>query len=183
MEISVEVVYTLDVAYRRVDRGMINVRGATVVIDNLTNDVRGTQTRPAVSPQLLVRQVDRLRLRVMEAGAAAVVVCQLKPMQIRDVTPYNTLLDDYLRLEREQGRGGHGCRTQIRLKHLKSDGYHVMPQMDSTIDRTYACAFLGIPVPCPTPWDEFVPPHDRRRWETQWPRLVGGGASMTNNGR
>ena len=183
MEICVEVVYTLDVAFRRVDQGLINVRGATVVIDNLTNDVRGTQNRPAVVPQMLVRLVDRLRLRVMEAGAAAVVVCQLKPMQIRDVTPYNTLLDDYLRLERDQGRGGHGCQTQIRLEHLKSDGYHVMPQMDSTIDRTIACAFLGIPVPCPTPWDEFVPLHVRRKWESQWPRLGGGRASMTNNGR
>ena len=183
MEISVVVAYTLDVAFRRVDQGEINVRGATVVIDDLTNDVQGTQLRPAVSPQQLVRLVDRLRSRVMEAGAAAFVICQLKLMQFTDVTPYNTLLNDYLRSERHQGRGGHGCRTQIRLDNLKSDGYHVVPQLDSTIDRTYACAFLGIPVPCPTPWDEFVPLHVRRRWETEWPSLVGGGASMANNGR
>ena len=175
MEISVVVAFTLDEAYRRVDRGEINVQGATVVIDDLTNDVRGMRSRPAVSPQQLVRLVDQLRKRLKEAGAVSMVVCQLKPMQLKDVTPYNSLLSDYLRTERAQGRGGYGCRTQIRLEFLRNDGYHVKPQYDSTIDRTFACAILGIEVPCPTPWDEFVPDFVRRRWETDWPRLMRGG--------
>ena len=82
MAIEVAVVYTLDEAYRRIDRGEIQVEGATVLVDNLTNDVRGTRSRPAVTPQQLVRLVDGLRNKVMAAGAAAVVVCQLKPMEI-----------------------------------------------------------------------------------------------------
>ena len=113
MEISVVVAFTLDEAYRRVDQGEINVRGVTVVIDALTNDVRGTRSRLAVSPQQLVCLVDLLRRRLKEAGAGAVVVSQLKPMQLKDVSPYNSLLSDYLRAEKAQGQGGYGCRTQI----------------------------------------------------------------------
>ena len=117
------------------------------------------------------------------AGAVAVVVCQLKPMEITDVTPYNQLMDEYLGRERDRGRDGFGCRTQIRLDFLKPDGYHVRPDFDAVIDRTYACAFLGVPVPRPTPWDCFVPDNVRRRWELEWPRLAGRGLSMINHGR
>ena len=101
----------------------------------------------------------------------AVVVCQAKPMQTVDVTPYNELLSDYLSAQ----RGGYGCQTQIRLGHLRSDGFHVLPQFDSIIDKTYACAIRGILVPDPTPIGEFLPDHLRRRWQAEWPRLGGGG--------
>ena len=174
VEIEVVVVYTLDRAFFCIEKGECDVRGATVVIDALTNDVRGMRSRPAVSPQQMVRLVDRLRKRLTEAGARAVVTCQLKPMQSTDVTPYNGALNDYLRCEREQGRGGYGCRTQIRLDFLRGDGFHIRPEFDSVMDRTYACAFLGIPVPKPTPWDGFVPMLVRQRWENEWPKLVGG---------
>ena len=107
----------------------------------------------------------------MQAGATAVIVCQIKPMQTIDVTPYNSLLNDYLRREKENGRQGYGCRTQIRMCFLRGDGYHIKPEYDSVIDRTYACAFLGIPVPNPTPWDAFVPEAVRRKWDAEWPRL------------
>ena len=110
----------------------------------------------------------------MEAGARAVVTCQLKPMQTTDVTPFNNALSEYLLCEKEKGRGGYGCRTQIRLDFLKNDGFHIRPEFDSVMDRTYACAFLGIPVPKPTPWDCFVPTLVRQRWEKEWPRLRGG---------
>ena len=90
-----------------------------------------------------------------------------------DVTPFNNVLDKYLRCEKEQGRHGFGCRTQIRLGFLRNDGYHVRPEFDSVVDRTYACAFMGVPVPRPTPWDEFVPDFVRRRWEAEWPRVAG----------
>ena len=106
------------------------------------------------------------------------VTCQLKPMQVIDVTPYNELLSNYLR---SKGQAGFGCRTQIRLSHLKEDGYHVRPQFDSTIDKTFACAIIGIPVPCPTPMDEFVPDHVRHRWETDWPKV--GRVQTVNYGR
>ena len=166
--------YTTEDATRRVDLGDIVVSGATVVLDNLTNDIRDNGTRKAASPQELIQRVDKLRKRLYAAGATAVVTCQVKPMQTTNVTPYNTQLSDYLRT---QGRLGFGCRTQIRLSYLKGDGYHVLPQYDSTIDKTYACALRGIPIPCPTPLDEFTPNHMRRSWGMDWPR-VGRGQQM-----
>ena len=173
-DITVQVSYTTEEATHRVDRGDIVVRGATVVLDNLTNDIRDTGTRKAATPQELLRRIDRLRKGLYAAGATAMVTCQIKPMQTTDVTPYNTMLSDYLRT---QGMSGYGCRTQIRLSCLKNDGYHVLPQYDSTIDKTYAFALMGISVPCPTPMDEFTPNHLRRRWEMNWPR-VGRGLQM-----
>ena len=175
-DIAVRVSYTTEDATRCVDRGDILVRGATVVLDNLTNDIRDNGTRKAASPQELLRRVDRLRKGLYAAGATAVVTCQIKPMQTTDVTPYNAMLSDYIWT---QGMSGYGCRTQIRLSHLKNDGYHVLPQYDSTIDKTYACALIGISVPCPTPMDEFTPNHLRRRWAMDWPR-VGRGQQMNH---
>ena len=181
-DVEVAVAYTLEEAHRRTDRGEFQLEGAIVVVDNLTNDVRGTRGRSAVSPQQLMRLVDGLRRKVMAAGAVAVVVCQLKPMQTTDVTPYNDLLDCYLRREKERGRDGFGCRTMIRMDSLKGDGYHLKPEFWSVLDRTYACAMLGIDVPFPTPWGDFAPSYVRQRWETEWPRL-GGGARVGHYGR
>ena len=151
----------------------IDVKDATVVVDALTNDVRGTRSRPSATPQQLVGRVDRLRKTLMQAGASAVIICQLKPMQIVDVTPFNCQLNDYLKREQLEGRKGFGCRTQIRLDFLRNNGFHVRPEYDSVVDRTYACAFLGIPVPNPTPWEACVPESVRRKWESEWPRLPG----------
>ena len=117
-EIEVAVAFTLEEALQRVDRGAINVRDSIVIVDNLTNDIRGTRLRPSVTPQQLVRGVDRLRGILRMAGAKAVVVCQIKPMQVCNVTPYNELLSSYLGAQ----RWGFGCRTQVRLCFLKSDG-------------------------------------------------------------
>ena len=181
-DIEVAVAYTLDEAHRRIDRGEFRLEGATVLVDNLTNDVRGTRSRPSVSPQQLVRLVDSLRRKVMAAGAAAVTVCQLKPMQTTDVTPFNDLLNSYLRREKQRGRDGFGCGTMIRLDNLRGDGYHLKPECWSVLDRTYACALLGVDVPFPTPWNDFAPSFVRQRWESEWPRL-GGGANVANNGR
>ena len=177
-DIEVAVAYTMEEALQRFDRGAIDVRGAVVIVDNLTNDVRGTRMRPSLTPQELVRGIDRLRGTLKTAGAVAVVVCQIKPMQLGDVTPYNEALSNYLRAQ----RWGYGCQTQVRLSYLRPDGYHVKPQYDSLIDRTYAYAIKGVPVIDPTPLDEFVPDHLRRRWEAQWPR-IGWGAQSTNQGR
>ena len=176
------VAYTTVAASNQLDRKHLDVRGATVVIDNLTNDARGTQARPAMTPLELVRSVDQLRQKLRAAGARAVIVCQIKPMQVTDVTPYNDALSEFLRVEQQRGRGGYGCQTQIRLNFLKSDGFHVQPMYDSTIDRTYACAIMGVPVPCPTPHDQFVPDRIRRRWETEWPRISEGQGRSMNHG-
>ena len=178
-DIEVVVAYTTEDAFRRLARGNIDVRGTTVVIDNLTNDVRGTSSRPAVSPQELVHCVDKLRGKLRNAGASAVVVCELKPMQVTDVTPYNKLLSQYLR----EVPDGFGCRTQIRLEFLKSDGFHILPRYDSIIDKTYACAIMGVPVTCPTPSDAFAPYHVRQKWEKEWPKAGSGGRPMNQGWR
>ena len=170
-DIDICVAYTLEEAIRRVETRTVDVIGAKVIIDDLTNDVRGTRARPAVSPRELIRLVDQLRWKVMRAGAVGVVVCQVKPMQAMDVTPHNSLLNDYLRDEAKRGRGGHGCRTQITLDSLRPDGFHIKPQYSSVLDKTYACAMLGVNVPCPTPLNDFVPNHVRERREIEWPRL------------
>ena len=112
------------------------------------------------------------------AGAAAVVICQAKPMQVTDVTPYNDLLSEYLCAQEQ----GFGCKTQIRLTYLKPDGYHVRPQLESIIDTTYACAIKGVPIVDPTPLDDFLPDHLRHRWQAQWPKIGGGGGGHMNNG-
>ena len=90
-------------------------------------------------------------------------------MRMVDVTPHNKHLDDFLfRL----GGTGYGIRTQIRLDYLKADGFHILPQYGSVLDKTYACAVMKIDVPCPTPRNEFMPEHIRRRWRNEWP-VVG----------
>ena len=137
-----------------------------------------SEAQESLNPQDFVCGVNKLRGTLSLSGAAAVVVCQVKPMELGDVSPYNELLSDYLRGQ----RGGFGCSTQIRLGHLRSDGYHVNPQFDSIIDKTYACAIRGIPVHDPTPRGAFVPMFMRRRYETEWPRLGGGVGLRANNG-
>ena len=172
-DISVVAAYTTEEAYRRVGTKEIDVDDAAVVVDLLTNDVRGTRQRPAASPEELVRRVHMLRERLQEAGASSVVVCQIKPMEVADVTPYNTLMEDYLRTQKGTGYG-FGCRTQVRRSYLRSDGYHVQKQYESVIDRTYACAILGWHVPSPTPFEDFLPGFARRRYQTEYPSLMGG---------
>ena len=181
-EINVCTAYTLDEAYHRVNRGEVDVRGATVVVDNVTNDVRGTRQRPATTPEETVIKVDRLRKGLLAAGAEAVVVAEIKPMQQVDVRPHNKGLHYYLRA---QGRSGYGVQTQIRMNCLRHDGFHVGSQFDSVIDKTYACALLGVPVPCPTPVNDFEPDHIRRRRELEWPTLGGASSQMvrTNEGQ
>ena len=111
------------------------------------------------------------------------VVCEIKPMEIANVTDYNLGLNEYLLEEKRRGRGGYGCKTQIRLEFLKADGYHIRPQFDGVVDRTYACAIMGVNVPCPTPVGEFVPMSVRRKWEAEWPKVArGGGAQAGHHG-
>ena len=169
-DVKVEVAYTTDEAYNKVDRGLIDVRGAYVVLDNLTNDVRGSavRKRPPLSPPELTTKVARLREKLIAAGAADIVVCEIKPMEMTDVTPHNACINDFLKSQHR----GFGCRTQIRISDLR-DGFHVLPQFDSVIDRTYACAIRGVPVPCPTLPKDFIPTLVRRRWEAAWPRVGG----------
>ena len=63
-----KVAYTLDEAFHRVGRGEVEVAGAVVVIDNTTNDIRGTHKKPAATPEELVFRVGRLRERLSIRG-------------------------------------------------------------------------------------------------------------------
>ena len=168
-DIQVVPAYTTEEAFIRVGNGDIDVRNAYVIVDLLTNDIRGTRHRPAVSPEELRWRVDRLRARLREAGAVASVICQAKPMEVADVRPYNSLLHKYLQAQRGSG---HGCLTQIRRNYLRRDGYHVQEQYASIIDRTYACVILGWPVPSPTPLEDFIPTYVRRSYDAEWPGLA-----------
>ena len=153
----------------------MDVSGAVVVIDCITNNVRGTQRRPAATPEEVVNRLHMLRGVLRAAGAETIVTCEIKPMQLMDVTPYNSALNNYLLA---QGGSGYGCRTQIRLDYLRNDGFHVMGQYDWVIDKGYACALLGIDPPFPTPRNQFEPAHIRRRREAEWPALRGRGQAQ-----
>ena len=181
-EIDIAVSYTLEETLGKIERGAIKVDGAVVVLDCLTNNVRGTRARKAASPEELLDQVRRLRDRILVASAASVIVCEIKPLRDTNVTPYNMLISDYLV---RVGPGGFGCRTQIRMKDLRADGLHVVPECLTVIDRTYACALRGVHVPCPTPLEDFVPEAERRRWDVEWPRLAAlrrGGSPFDHYG-
>ena len=169
-DIEVVVAYRLEEAYYRIRRGEIDVKDSYVIIDNITNNVRGGRNSPGEPPERVINQIACLRDLILSLSAAAVVVCQIKPMAVVDVRPYNQLLHNYLG---SCGEGNYGCTTQIRMDYLAADGFHVNHRYSTIIDRTYACALLGTPVPCPTSDDDFVPPIMRRRYETQWPRLEG----------
>ena len=86
-EVQVERVYTLEEARDRVRRGDIRVEGARVVVDCVTNDVRGTRRRGQAEPREVA---ERLREAIREMGRAErIVVCEVKPMQQIDVVPFN----------------------------------------------------------------------------------------------
>ena len=77
--IKVAVAYTTDEAYQRMTRRPIDVGDAAVIIDNLTNNIRGTRVRPALSPNKLLQRVDQLREKLRIEGAFLVEVFQVKP--------------------------------------------------------------------------------------------------------
>ena len=171
-EIEVKVAYTLEDLRAKMDHEGWDVKDAVTIVDTLTNNIRNTPSRPANSPHELVAELAKTRKKLYEAGAAQVVTCEIKPMTIVDVRPYNNTLHDYLCQQPDEGLG---CRTQIRMSDLKGNGFHVLPECVTILDRTYACAIRGVPVPCPTPFDDLVPPFVRRNWEAEWPRLGGMG--------
>ena len=171
-DIQIVVAYRLEDAFHRIQRGEITVKDSYVVIDNITNNVRGNWHNQRESPEQVVNRVARLRELILSSSAAACVVCEVKPMRIVDVRPYNRLLHAYLG---SCGDSGFGCNTQIFMEFLAADGYHIDHKYDSVLDKTYACALLGIPVPEPVPDENFVPPYYRRSWDRHWPRLVGNG--------
>ena len=109
----------------------------------------------------------------------AAVGCQIKPMEVVDVTPHNWVVNEYLQTAEWSN---YGCRTQIRRSFLRNDGFHINPRYASVLDKTYACAILGEHVPSPTPDDDFFPEFARRRYEKDWPGLAGSDDSRGQRG-
>ena len=167
-DIQVVEAFHVEDAYWLVADGKIDVSGAIVVVDCLTNDARGTKRKAAIGPEELVRQIDVLRAATQRAKET--VICQIKPMRHVNVVPFNKLLHEYLRSE-----DSVGCQTMIRAEFLKADGFHVLPRFRSVLDRQYACAVLGVPVPCPTPYDDFVPNYLKEQYDQEWPAFGGNG--------
>jgi hypothetical protein len=171
-EFRVEVVvcYTLEEALHRIERGNVDVEGAVVIIDNITNDVRGTRTRPQTSPEEVAERLRSL-VWLMRSKAQAVVICEVKPMYHINVNPYNLAIHHKF-LDHSKV---FGCRTMTRLGHLKTDGFHIGAAYVSVLERTYACALMGIVVPYPTRPDQFWRPEQQqqhlKRLEQEWPRV------------
>ena len=139
------------------------MEGVRVIIDVMTNDIRGTRGQAQTSPLELTDRVGKVVAIVKEKGAKGMVVCEAKPMNLRDVTPFS---DQLRRSCRERKIGW--CQTQLGVKSLKEDGFHILPSFLKTIDATYACAVMGIAVPHPTP--------KHQKWrhqlmEREWPQV------------
>jgi hypothetical protein len=56
LEIEVVVNYTLEGALGMMQRGAIDMMEAVVVVDNVTNNVRGTRARPRLSKLLYMME-------------------------------------------------------------------------------------------------------------------------------
>ena len=172
IDIEIEVVYRMEDLYKRIVYGRLDVSDREVILDNLTNNVRGGKKDDPDSPDSFLTKVDILRHIILGRGAKALLVMQIKPMRHVDVRPYNECLNRYLK---DCPEPTFGCKTQIRMSQLKADNFHIHPMYDGVLDRTYACAILRVNVPSPTPYDDFVPIRERRNPQQSWPRLVRGG--------
>jgi hypothetical protein len=160
--IRVETIYTLAMARGKLTGGLLDVDGARVVLDVGTNDVRGTDRMARIEPDAFARRYGEVVRLLKEKGAVEVVACELKCMGFMDVTPYSNAIHSLsLRLDIR------GCKTQIGISHLGKDGYHILPSCFTMLAKTYACAIMGVHVPCPPPaWDRYRDPNLRGRWPT-----------------
>jgi hypothetical protein len=162
-KIRVYTTYTLFEAFEKIWDGKIKVEGARIIIDVMTNDVRGTRGQPRVTPEEVAIRVGRVVTTVKEKGARGVAVCEVKPMSLLDVIPFS----DLLRRRCVANKIGW-CQTQLGIVNLKDDGYHILPSFLQVLDATYAYAVMELPVPHPTP--------NYKKWrhknpERDWPQL------------
>ena len=100
-------------------------------------------------------------------SAAATVVIEIKPIRHLDVTPFNRTIHDLCKPRQKV----FGCRTQVTMRDLGRDGFHVSPYCADVIDKTFACALLGIPVPNPTLFQDFFHPEQTEGYRHEFPRI------------
>ena len=175
-DITVVQAFHLEDVYDMVCNHVIDITGAILVIDTLTNDARGTRRKQPLGPEELVCQADMLRTKTL--GARATVFCQIKPMKHVNVVPHNKLLHEYLSFH-----DIYGCQTMIRAEYLRWDGFHISSQYKTVLHRQYACALLGVPVPCPTPFEDFLPGNVRHSYDQEWPALGTSRRGEVSNSR
>jgi hypothetical protein len=99
-----------------------------------------------------------------KSGCEWVVICEGKPMRHMDVAPYSHALH-----LKSLEKGTFGCRNQIREKDLGNDGFHLKRSSLSILEKTYACAVLGVPVPCLAPPGLEWRQRQRQFYEEEWP--------------
>ena len=175
-DITVDVAVRLDTAFYRVREGLLDVKDCIVLIDNVTNDVKGNWKHFPADPEETVRRIDLLRAALFAAGAATVIVCQVKPMRSLDVRLHNEHIHQYLK----DVPGGYGVPTMVRMEYLRKDGLHIDSRYDSILDRNYAYALQGTRIPCPTPHCNFIPDDVRRTYYADFPRTTPQGNSNQN---
>ena len=164
VEVEVVVAYTLFEVCQKLRRGEIEVRGAVVILDVTTNDVRGTRASPQTSPAEIAERAGTTIDLLAKRGCEWVVICEVKPMRHMDVAPYSYALH-----LKSLEKGTFGCRNQIREEDLGNDGFHLKRSSLSILEKTYACAVLGVPVPCPAPPGLEWRQRQRQYYEEEWP--------------
>ena len=179
-DISIVIAYRIGEAADLVENGDLGISGAVVVVDCLSNDARPMKKAPKLSPDRHAQELDKLRKKLWQKGAAKVVLCSVKPTQRADLTEYVERIHRYLKSV-EGVDGGHGCHSQVRLEHLRADGLHIQPRFYYVLQQTYACALLAVNVPDPTPLEGFTPDNVRQAYRREWPLF--GRAQQMNNGR
>ena len=181
-EVAVVIAYRIEEACSLVEKGDLDIAGATVLIDCHNNDARLTRKARALSPDELTQAVDKLRKKLFDAGAFNIVVCSLKPTERADVSAHDESICRYLESRREID-GGHGCHTQVRLEHLRGDGLHILPRFYYVLQETYAYALMGKYVRDPTPRDCLTPLHVRQAFRREWPLLSSRSDRVTRDSR
>jgi hypothetical protein len=69
----------------------IDVRGAVVIFDITTNDVRGTRSSPRTSPMVVAERVGTTIDLLVVKECTGVVICEVKPIHFR-MSPHITML-------------------------------------------------------------------------------------------
>jgi hypothetical protein len=155
--------YTLFEAFEKVRDGRIRVAGVRVILDVTTNDIRGARGQAQTTPQELTARVGKVVAIIKEKGARGVTICEVKPMNLMDVTPFSKLLHRNCK-SRKIG----WCQTQLGVGDLKNDGYHILPSSLKVLDGTYAYAVMGMPVPNPT---QTYQKWRHQLMEQEWPQV------------
>jgi len=94
--------------YDKLGRGDLKVEGEAVLLDVSTNDMQGTKRVPRTRPDKVATRFERVARLLLEKGAMGVFVCEVKPMNFMDVTPYSNAIHSACLRMRAQGKRGPG---------------------------------------------------------------------------